>query len=50
MSMVESVAALYARVSSDQQARGNTVASQVAALREQGEGGGSSAGPGPCFR
>ncbi len=33
--MVELVAALYARVSSDQQARGNTVASQVAALREQ---------------
>jgi site-specific DNA recombinase len=33
--MGEIAAALYARVSSDQQARGNTVASQLAALRER---------------
>jgi site-specific DNA recombinase len=33
--MGEITAALYARVSSDQQARGNTVASQLAALRDR---------------
>ena len=33
--MPESRIALYARVSSEQQARGNTVASQLAALRER---------------
>jgi site-specific DNA recombinase len=35
--MREITAALYARVSSDQQARGNTVASQLAALRERAQ-------------
>ena len=35
--MREITAALYARVSSDQQARGNTVASQLAALRERAD-------------
>jgi DNA invertase Pin-like site-specific DNA recombinase len=34
--MPEAQVALYARVSSDQQARGNTIASQVAAVREPG--------------
>jgi site-specific DNA recombinase len=33
--MPEAQVALYARVSSDQQARGNTIASQVAAVRER---------------
>jgi len=33
--MGEITAAIYARVSSDQQARGNTVASQLAALRDR---------------
>ena len=37
--MPEAQVALYARVSSDQQARGNTIASQVAAVREPGQSG-----------
>ena len=38
-------AALYARVSSDGQARGNTVASQLAALRERAAAEDASIGP-----
>ena len=38
-------AALYARVSGDGQARGNTVASQIAALRERAAADGAAAGP-----
>ena len=43
--MPEPRIALYARVSSEQQARGNTVASQLAALRERVAGAGLSAAP-----
>jgi site-specific DNA recombinase len=39
------VAALYARVSSDGQARGNTVASQLAALRARADADGAAVGP-----
>src|SRR5918999_4728014 len=38
-------AALYARVSGDGQARGNTVASQIAALRERAAADGAAVGP-----
>ena len=38
-------AALYARVSSDGQARGNTVASQLAALQERAAADGAAVGP-----
>ena len=41
--------ALYARVSSEQQARGNTVASQLAALRERVASAGLSVEPGDEF-
>ena len=43
--MPEPRIALYARVSSEQQARGNTVASQLAALRERVAGAGLSVVP-----
>lgn len=41
--------ALYARVSSERQARGNTVASQLAALRERVASAGLSIEPGDEF-
>ena len=47
--MPEPRIALYARVSSEQQARGNTVASQLAALRERVASAGLSADPGDEF-
>ena len=43
--MPEARIALYARVSSEQQAHGNTVASQLAALRERVAGAGLSVVP-----
>jgi DNA invertase Pin-like site-specific DNA recombinase len=48
--MPEPRIALYARVSSEQQARGNTVASQLAALRERVASAGLSADPGDVRR
>ncbi|HJS88273.1 MAG TPA: recombinase family protein [Acetobacteraceae bacterium] len=42
-------AALYARVSSDGQARGNTVASQLAALHERAASDGAAIGPDHAF-
>jgi site-specific DNA recombinase len=47
--MPEPRIALYARVSSDQQVRGNTVASQLAALRERIAAAGLSVAPGDEF-
>ena len=42
--------AIYARVSSEQQAETHTIASQVAALRERGDGAGARSGQyGPRF-
>ncbi|HEV3258772.1 MAG TPA: recombinase family protein [Gemmataceae bacterium] len=45
----EARAALYARVSSDQQAAAGTIASQVAALEEQARRDGLALEPGLCF-
>ncbi len=42
-------AAFYARVSSDGQARGNTVASQVAALRERAVSDEAAINPDPSY-
>src|SRR5262249_61501885 len=42
-------AAIYARVSSDQQAQQGTIDSQVVALRQRGQADGLTLGAGLCF-
>ena len=50
VSMGEVTAAIYARVSTEQQTRGNTVASQLASLRERAEADEVRLEPGSCVR